>query len=65
MTTLTPEYMKRWEQSLTKQQMDYAMHLAIQNGWARENPPMWVWAEFFRMATLEYPPSNLNNRGDI
>lgn len=56
MTQLTPEIMRAWESRLTKKQMDYAILLAAQNGWVNgHNPPMWVWAQIFRQAELEYP----------
>lgn len=55
MSQLTPEYMKEWEGKLTKQQMNYAMILAYENGWITENPPMWVWAQIFRQAQEKYP----------
>ena len=47
--------MQEWESRLTKQQMDYAMQLAIVNGWSSESPPIWVWAQIFREAELKYP----------
>lgn len=55
MTQLTPEYMREWESKLTNRQMDYVMELAIKNGWRHENPPMWVWAQFFREAMDKFP----------
>jgi hypothetical protein len=55
MSQLTPEYMQEWEQRLTSEQINYAMSLACANGWSSVNPPMWVWAQFFREAERKYP----------
>lgn len=56
MESLTPEYMRAWEARLTPAQKARAFALAEEVGWDRTmEPPIWVWAECYRLAELDCP----------
>ena len=53
---LTPEHMRAWEDRLGPDKVELAMALARSHGWhSGDDVPMWVWAQFYRMAEGSQP----------
>lgn len=48
---LTPESMREWEERIGPEKVELAFSILRSHGWRPEDrPPMWVWAEAYRMA---------------
>lgn len=53
---LTPELMRAWEERLGAEKTQRAVLIMRSHGWgAGSSPPMWCWAEAFRMVEGHKP----------